>query len=186
MDTAECVQRPRFWVSILSIAGTIAVNALSATSTAAAEPVFKIAAMPPGITAPDLILEDFDGVIRSVEFQSRPTLVVFWASWCPPCRKELPTLDEFQRSEHGDRIRIQTVSYAEPADVSARFLAEIGVSTLNVLIDPQRSMAKDWRIGALPLAYLVDSQGKMAFQITGEVDWTSEIIQDLVVSLTSD
>ena len=123
----------------------------------------------PAFTLPDLVgkpvrLEDFRG--------KRAVLINFWATWCEPCREEMPTLERLSR-ERRDSLAVLAVSLdAVGRDRIRAFVRELGL-TFPILLDPEASVARQYRIRALPTSYIVDRDGVIRHREIGYRDWTS-------------
>ena len=122
----------------------------------------------PSLAGPGLEGERLD--LRSLA--GRAVLVQFWASWCEPCRDELPALGRLADRMRGRPFALLTVNLGEGRDRAARFLAEAGVR-LPVVLDPGGEAGRAWGVKGLPMAFLVDASGRVRSWIFGECDWTS-------------
>jgi peroxiredoxin len=123
--------------------------------------------------APDFLLEALDGSeVRLSDLQGRPLLVNFWATWCAPCRIEMPDLIEAYEEHRASGFLILAVNQRE-ADASVRsFVDEFGVS-FPVVMDRRGEVARSWRIGGptqgLPSSYFIDEQGVIRKVVFGTV-----------------
>ena len=127
-----------------------------------------------GDAAPDFRLQTLDG--RSVslaELKGKVVMVHFWATWCPPCVEEIPSLDRLSRSLAGQDVAVLAVSVDEggAAAVSA-FLERQGL-TLPVLLNPDRSVATSYGTLKFPETYLLDRGGVVRYKIIGAANWDS-------------
>jgi thiol-disulfide isomerase/thioredoxin len=125
----------------------------------------------PGPT-PALRLQDLDG--RAVDLASlrgRAVLVNFWATWCDPCREEMPALERVREKLKGRPFDVLLVNYGESAATISRFLPRLGI-TLPVLLDPEKKVADEWKVRGLPMTFLVGADGRIRFWIFGEQDWS--------------
>lgn len=157
---------------ILALALLLAAAPLTAASATAPEEE----RVPPGLLAavegrplvPALTPEALGGETVSLA-EDVPTIVHFFATWCAPCRTELPALAAFARSSG---VRVLLVDVAEPADRILRFFAEgtAGATPGPVLLDQNRAAARAWGISLLPASFVVIS-GRLALAREGEVDW---------------
>lgn len=127
-------------------------------------------AMPPGTTksgevprvgrpVPAFALPGVDGaVIGPADFAGRVIVLNFWATWCPPCRQEMPLLAAAQQ-QYGERgLMVLTVDVGEDADAVKTFLAQLGVR-LSVALDAGGDVAQQYRVLGLPTSYLIDRHG---------------------------
>jgi peroxiredoxin len=137
-----------------------------------------------GDRAPEFRLSTLDG--RSVSLSSlkgKVVMVHFWATWCPPCVEELPTLDRLFRSMAGRDLEVIAVSVDEGgAETVGGFLQRNGLS-LPVLLNPDRSVANLYGTFKFPETYLVDRDGVVRRKIIGAADWTSPAAQQVIQTM---
>ena len=105
------------------------------------------------------------------ERQGRVLLVNFWATWCEPCRDEMPSLERLRDKLGGKPFDVLTVNYGESAEKVSTFLGKEKIR-LPVLMDPEKESAKDWGVGGLPMTFLVDAAGRVRYSVFGECDWS--------------
>jgi peroxiredoxin len=109
--------------------------------------------------APDFELPDLSGdTVSLAATAGRVRLIDFWATWCPPCRDEIPMLNELHHAYEGEGLTILAIS-DEKADVVREFAEEVGMDYTN-LIDPGEVSA-DYEVLGLPTAFLVDRDGRI-------------------------
>jgi thiol-disulfide isomerase/thioredoxin len=111
---------------------------------------------------------------RSIDlkgFQGRVVLVNFWATWCEPCRDEMPSIVRLQEKLKGKPFDVLAVNYGESKERVAEFLQRQHVS-LPVLLDPDKQAADAWNAKGLPMTFLVDAQGRVRYWVFGEEDWS--------------
>jgi len=132
-----------------------------------------------GQVAPDFTLQNLEGQSVSLsDFRGKPILLNFWATWCGPCRFEMPFLQEIydERSERG--FVLLTVNIAEsPAKVTG-FMTELDLS-LPVLLDARSEISKVYGITAIPTSFLIDKDGVIQKRIIGAFSSTTEIESEL-------
>jgi thiol-disulfide isomerase/thioredoxin len=108
--------------------------------------------------------------VELAALRGRAVLVAFWASWCEPCAEELPALARLRDRLRGRPFELLTVNLGEaPARVEA-FQRERGVA-LPVLLDRDLEAAAAWGVGGLPMAFLVDADGRVRASLFGLADW---------------
>jgi thiol-disulfide isomerase/thioredoxin len=143
--------------------------AAAAAMAAAAETEIKAWS---GKATPPLASTDLTG--RSVDLKDlrgRVVLVNFWATWCEPCRDEMPALERLQGKLRDKPFDILAVNYGESSTKIADFLRKEGLS-LPVLLDPEKEAAGAWNAKGLPMTFLVDARGRVRYWVFGEKDWS--------------
>lgn len=111
-----------------------------------------------GFRAPDFEIEDLDGhKVRLGDLRGKPILLNFWASWCPPCRKEMPDLQQFAQ-EYGARIHIVGINWNDAREDVQKFLAEYAVSYLNLLDTHGKTFVR-YGLTGLPTTFFIDEAG---------------------------
>jgi thiol-disulfide isomerase/thioredoxin len=112
-----------------------------------------------GQEAPDFEATDMAGKRWSLQaLRGRPVLLNFWATWCAPCRVELPALEVLARRADS-RLAVLTVNVDEDRAAVSRFLQE--GSALTVLLDPEKEISRRFGVSAFPETFLIDSQGRV-------------------------
>ena len=135
--------------------------------------------------APDFVLKDIHGQsINLSQFKGKPVLLNFWATWCGPCREELPSMQRMHEAskENGgfhivaisiDRFNMKKVNkYAEDLNL-----------TFPILVDPDRETRNAYFIRGLPTSYLIDAEGKLRGFVSGSRNWDSPASLELMKSL---
>jgi thiol-disulfide isomerase/thioredoxin len=139
---------------------------------------------PEGGQAPaPLVLADLAG--REVDlssFKGEVVLVNFWATWCEPCREEMPSLQRLQQKLGGKGFRVLAVNVGEGAPRIRQFLERTPVS-LSIVRDADSDVMKAWRVRMLPASFLVDRRGMLRYQIVGEADYDDAAQQAPVLEL---
>ena len=127
-----------------------------------------------GSAAPSTPFEDPDGSPASLaDFRGKPVLLNLWATWCPPCIAEMPTLDGLAGRE-GERIHVLTVS----EDLDGRekieaFFARQGYRNLETWLDPKMALMSELKVATLPTTIFYDARGRELWRVTGMEDWES-------------
>lgn len=109
------------------------------------------------------------------DYQGQVVLLNFWATWCAPCRKEMPTLDALQEALGGDDFQVVTIATGRNAVVGiTKFFDEAGVTHLPVLLDPKSTLAREMLVLGLPLTVLLNREGQEIARLRGDAVWDSE------------
>ncbi|HDP88338.1 MAG TPA: TlpA family protein disulfide reductase [Thioalkalivibrio sp.] len=122
--------------------------------------------------APPLALTDLDGIRHDLtDYRGEVVLLSFWASWCPPCVEELPSLNRLQADFEGRGLRVLSVDVGETRETVEAFLAKISVD-FPVLHDADGTTVPSWKIYAYPTNYLIDREGRLRYGHFGALDWS--------------
>ena len=123
---------------------------------------------PATVTLPPLQLGSLAGrPVSLADFTGKPTVVNLWASWCPPCRREMPALQQAQAANPD--VNVVFVNQGEEPGVIAAYLEQAGLAVRNVLVDRQSSVGGAMGHNALPTTLFFDAQGRLAGARIGEL-----------------
>lgn len=124
-----------------------------------------------GYPAPPLVLRDLDGEPYSLDQHKGSVVFVhFWASWCGPCRKEMPAIQRMWNELQDEGLEIALVNTAEDEDTVFSFLA-VHAPAIRPLMDRDGQITEGWQPRGLPATYLVDGQGRVRYQAIGGRAW---------------
>ena len=123
------------------------------------------------LEAPDFTLESLDGVQRSLSsYRGSVVFLNFWASWCVPCRVEMPSMERLHRTINDERFVILAVDLREERELVEEFAEELGLS-FPILLDPRGITGLVYGVRAIPTTYLVDKQGRLTARLIGSREW---------------
>ena len=164
---------------------------LQGALTAAAAP----AALAQGLTGPAYEVTRWPGPVSGLglldttgkswqlaDLQGRAVLLNFWASWCEPCRAEMPTLQQAADLYGPDKLLVLAINFKESAARALQFAKTTGLS-LPVLLDSSGKVAGQWGVKVFPTTLTLDSRGRPQQRVKGEVDWTSPAAGKLIEGL---
>ncbi len=140
------------------------------------QPRGQYAAPALGEMVPNFTLRDNSGdVVALSEFRGQFVVLNFWATWCPPCIEEMPSLNRLAERYQGKGIQVIGLSVDENVDAYQEFLATNEISFLT-LRDAARNTSDTYGTFRFPETYIINREGRLARKIIGAVDWTSSLM----------
>ncbi len=134
-----------------------------------------------------LILKDLDNkTVDLSQLKGKVVLVNFWASWCPPCVHEMPSMQRLQNRFFAKGFTILGVNMAEDEKTVRHFLKTKVNIQFPVLFDSDGAALKSWGVFAFPTSYVIDKKGKIRYAIFGGVDWEKESIINKITHLLNE
>ncbi len=124
--------------------------------------------------APELVLTGLDGKTYDLRaFRGQVVLVNFWATWCPPCRAEMPSMQRLKTMMRDRPFAILAVDMAETEKEIRDFLAAFKDTPIDfpILLDPKGQAMKAWKVHVFPTSFVVDAQGMIRYAVAGGVEW---------------
>jgi thiol-disulfide isomerase/thioredoxin len=138
---------------------------------------------PRGTATPALQLLQLDGAVwRLAAHRGKPLLLNFWASWCEPCRSEMPALAQLAARYQADGLQLLAVNFQE-ADAAVRRFVQATNLTLPVLRDADGAAARALGVHIFPTTVAINAQGRALFSIVGACDWGSPAVDRWVAEL---
>ncbi|MGH8066546.1 MAG: peroxiredoxin family protein [Candidatus Entotheonellia bacterium] len=136
------------------------------------------------IVAPDFSLRDLDGNVRRLaSFRGRVVLLSFWATWCPPCRTEMPVMEAlYQAYKEHDFEVVAVASDVQGAEVVQPFVTQLHLS-FTTLLDTTGQVTRLYGVTSLPTTYLLDREGRLVTVAIGSHDWAKAEARALIMSL---
>ena len=132
---------------------------------------------------PPLQLADLEGKAhRLSDYRGKVVLVNFWATWCAPCRDEMPSIERLRASLEGRPFAVLAVNLAEPESRIRKFL-EVMPLRFPVLLDRDGGTTRAWQAKYLPATYIVAPDGSVRYRHLGELDWSRPEIRSLILGL---
>lgn len=135
---------------------------------------------------PDLAFQNGSGDEMSLsDFRGKVVVLNIWATWCPPCREEMPTLDALQDELGGDRFEVVALSVDQAGPQVVRdFYAEIEIEQLALYIDSSMQAMVDLGVRGIPTTLVLDRNGREIARLVGKADWATpemlEYFRDLI------
>lgn len=136
-----------------------------------------------GGPTPGLELRELDGrVHRLADYSGRVVLVNFWATWCVPCRDEMPSIQRLKEKLAGKPFEVLAVNLDEPEARVRKFLTQMKVD-FTVLLDPEKKAARAWNARVLPASFVVGPDGGIRYSLVGDLDWADDRVVSRVAEL---
>ena len=134
----------------------------------------------------DIAFVDGTGAAKTLaDFKGRVVLLNVWATWCLPCRKEMPALDRLQKELGSDKFEVVALSVDRGGiEASRKFLDSIGIASLKLYVDPTGKMSSPLKIIGMPTTLLLNAEGREVGRLTGEAVWDSDDAKKLIKAVT--
>ena len=118
----------------------------------------------------EIIFEDFEGnTINLKEYKSKIYILNFWATWCAPCKKEMPSLDKLHKN---DNIEVFAINVEEKnKNKTKKFFKDLDIKNLSIYFDPELELTKSLSLRGLPTTIILNQDKKEVARIIGEVDF---------------
>jgi peroxiredoxin len=136
-----------------------------------------------GGATPPLALQDLEGRRHQLaEYRGKVVLVNFWATWCEPCREEMPSMNRLRAALAGRSFEVLAINLGESETRIRRFMEQVPLD-FAVLLDRDTSAAKTWKARILPASFLVGADGRIRYSVLGEIDWSAERVRNAILEL---
>jgi thiol-disulfide isomerase/thioredoxin len=115
------------------------------------------------------------------DYRGKVVLINFWATWCPPCVEEIPSLGRLQEEFSKDELVVLSVDVGEPVERVREFLQKVPAA-YPVMLDPQGKTVSAWNLRAFPTTFVIDAEGRISLSYFGGLDWDApDIVEQLRV-----
>lgn len=142
----------------------------------------------PRTQAKDFALPDLDGKTQRLSgFRGKVVLLNFWGSWCPPCRREMPSMERLYQHLKDQPFTILAVNQAESSDMVFAYTSEIEPApTFPMLLDTQEKIPPQWKVRGLPASFIIDKQGRVAYRAMGGREFDHPDIENKIRALIAE
>ena len=136
--------------------------------------------------APDFSLPDVNGDLHHMtDYLGKPVIVNFWATWCPPCREEMPSMNRAWQVVQNEDIAMLAINVGEDEDTVFTFTADYPVD-FTLLLDESGEIVEQWGVLGLPTTLVVDPQGRIVYRAVGGRAWDDPALLDRVRALKAE
>jgi thiol-disulfide isomerase/thioredoxin len=125
---------------------------------------------------PPLVLQDLQGKTHDLnDYKGKVVLVQFWATYCGPCRQEMPTMNKMIKQMADVPFKILAIDMGESKAEVEKFVSEVKPE-FTILLDESGDSISNWKVFAVPSNFIIDPQGKIRYTLFGGVDWGDETL----------
>ena len=123
-----------------------------------------------------IIFEDFSGnEISLKDYQGKLVIINFWATWCAPCKKEMPSLDQLYQDSSFKNLEVLAVNMEQPnVKKTKKFFADLNIKKLSIFFDSNLNFVKEFKLRGVPTTVLLNKKGEEFARIIGEVDFQNK------------
>ncbi|MCV6598369.1 MAG: TlpA family protein disulfide reductase [Mangrovicoccus sp.] len=134
---------------------------------------------------PEIAFDNLDGAPSSfAAYQGKIVLLNFWATWCAPCRKEMPGLDRLNGEMGSEDFTVLTLATGRNSpQAMRRFFAQEGIETLPLYKDPNKAIGSQMAVLGLPITVILDRQGREIARLQGDAEWDSDSAKAILQAL---
>lgn len=146
---------------------------------------YKFTALSTPVPAPDFNLDDMDGKKHTLkQYKGKVVLINFWATWCPPCVREMPSMESLYQQLKDKPFIVLAINQWEDEEKVFAFTGQLkSIPSFPILFDPDSKVSAAYGVKGLPSSYIVNKQGDIVFRATGGRDFTHPEIVRLIKSL---
>ena len=141
--------------------------------------------VPKPTAAPEFTLEDMDEELHSLkDLRGKVVLLNFWATWCPPCRREMPSMERLHQKLNGENFAVIAVNQMEDGDHVFAYIGQLEVDpSFTILFDKDSKVSNRFRVNGLPTTYLIDKQGKIRYRAIGGREFDHPEVEKQIMQL---
>ena len=175
-------ERGSFWRRASCGLIALLLTTFGVTASGAAEALLRPMKNP--VPASAFMLRDLDGKLTSLDdFEGKVVLLNFWATWCSSCSKEMPAMEQLYQAYRAEGFVIVGVSVDRGAPGDVKAFAEKLKITFPILHDRDSIISQLYSNPGVPVSYLIDRRGRIAYRVLGEYDWSSPEARTAVKTL---
>ena len=138
-----------------------------------------------GEPLPDFTLSDMDGKNHTLsQYRDKVVMVNFWATYCGPCIKEMPSMQRLKEKLNGKPFEILAIDMAESKENITAFMQRHKIKVnFHILLDTEGYVLEKWMVSAVPTTFIIDPQGKIRYALYGGLEWDSDEVVSTISEL---
>jgi thiol-disulfide isomerase/thioredoxin len=146
---------------------------------------YNLTAITESTPAPDFTLEDIDAKKISLkDYRGKVVMLNFWATWCPPCRREMPSMERLHQDLKDKDFVVLAVNQMEDIDQIFAFTGELELEpTFAILYDRDSKVSRAYSVMGLPTTYLIDKKGNIRFRAIGGREFDHPVVKEQIFQL---
>ena len=123
-----------------------------------------------------IIFEDFSGnEINLKDYHGKLVIINFWATWCAPCKKEMPSLDQLYQDSSFENLQVLAVNMEQPNTIKTKkFFTDLNIQKLDIFFDSNLNFVKEFKLRGIPTTVLINKKGEEFARIVGSVDFQDQ------------
>jgi thiol-disulfide isomerase/thioredoxin len=120
-----------------------------------------------------VIFEDFlENEVNLKDYNGKLVIVNFWATWCAPCKEEMPSLDSLYQNDSFKNLEVLAVNMEQPDTLKTKiFFNKLNIKKLSIFFDPNLNFVKEFKLRGVPTTILINKKGEEFARITGSIDF---------------
>jgi len=143
----------------------------------------KVKQMEIGKPAPDFVLKDAEGGTWQLSsLKGKVVFVNFWATWCQPCREEMPSMEALNKAMAGQPFQMLSIVFNDDLDMANSFARRLG-ATFPVLANPGTELTEAYMITGVPETFIIDASGILRHKFIGPYNWDTWEMRNLIMGL---
>ena len=146
---------------------------------------YKLTPLANPVDAPNFNLEDMDEYEYDFsEYRGQVVLLNFWATWCPPCKREMPSMERVYQNHQDDDFTVVAINQMEDGDRIFTFTGTLDTRpTFNILLDTDSKVSQSYNVRGLPTTYLIDKKGKIRYRAVGGREFDHPEVEKIIQAL---
>ncbi len=148
----------------------------------------QLSKLPAPVKAPDFSLKDMDDGLHSLaDYKGKVIMINFWATWCPPCRREMPSMERVHQHMKGKDFVVLAVNQMESPDHVFAYTGQLEIlPTFTILFDRASVVSQAYRVQGLPTTYLIDKKGNIRYRAIGGREFDHPVVEQQINALLNE